>query len=412
MKRIIAILLGALCGFCCFACSKVKKSATYEITYSLVVNGEVQREIPDHLKKPDGVYPSEYTAGNGDVLNVEIIQPIDRLVETYEDTTLGEMTFQGWFLDKACTKPFKGISNITAGKLELYGKYYVKPTYEITYSLVVNGEVLGEIPDYLKNPDGVYPAKYTVGDGDDLNVEIIQTVDKLVETYEDTMLGTMIFRGWFLDETCLIPFKGISNITVGDITLYGKYQTEHTKDITYYVVINGEKKDLSALPKQMLVDVSLPSDCEEWAELDVDDFNDYLGKNEKYEFQGWYIDENCEQAFDISKIDGDSLELYAKFKRESWKTITYYAVVDEWKKDLSALPEQMRSGVSLPSDCEDWAELEVGDLEGYLGVTEEYKFLGWYMDEKCTQTLDLSKVEGDSLVLYAKIDYEVWTKFY
>lgn len=215
MKRIIAILLGALCGFCCFACSKVKKSATYEITYSLVVNGEVIGEIPDHLKKPDGAYPSEYTTGNCDVLNVEIIQPVDGLVETYEDETHGKMTFQGWFLDEACTKPFKGVSNIMVGKIELYAKF----------------------------------------------------------------------------------------------------KKESWKTITYYAVVNGQKKDLSALPEQILNGVSLPSVCAEWAELEVGDLKGVPGE---YEFRGWFTDENCEQAFDLSEVEGDSLVLYAKIDREIW----------------------------------------------------------------------------------------------
>lgn len=218
MKRIVAILLGALCSICCFACSKVKEPVTYEITYSLVVNGETIGELPDALKKPNGVYPSEYVAGDGDAQNAEIIQQVDGLVESCEYSSFGEIIFQGWYLDEACTQPFKGISNITVGDIKLYGIYYA---------------------------------------------------------------------------------KGV-------------------KTVTYYAVIKGEKKDLSALPEKMRNGVSLPETCSEWSDLEVGDLKGYLGETVEYKFEGWYMDENCEQAFDVSKIEGDDLTLYAKISYEVW----------------------------------------------------------------------------------------------
>lgn len=195
-------------------------------------------------------------------------------------------------------------------------------SYEIAYRLVIDGETKDEIPDYLKKDGGEYPTEYKAGNGDVQNAEIILTIDALADSYE-TSDGKIVFQGWYVDETCLAPFKGVSNITVGDLTLYGKYETERSKTITYRASVGGEQKDMTELPEQMLKGVSLPTYCEEWSDLQIGRLKNCEIKisdalRARYQFFGWYTDESCELPFDLSKVDGDSVTLYAKIEVDYW----------------------------------------------------------------------------------------------
>lgn len=94
-------------------------------------------------------------------------------------------------------------------------------------------------------------------------------------------------------------------------------------------------------------------------------------------------------------------------------TVTYKAVRDSrierihedlWLKD-GEYPETYVPG----------EKLEVSDLQEYIfpSEREEYRFEGWYLDEKC-KTKFTGNTEGldGNITLYAKIRVCLWTKFY
>lgn len=91
--------------------------STYTITYRAVQDG-AETDIDESFFKSDGNYPPTYTEGETVHIS-DLVAVID--VGAYEDRT-----FEGWYLDGACTQAFDGvIDSEGTNDLTLYAKISV-----------------------------------------------------------------------------------------------------------------------------------------------------------------------------------------------------------------------------------------------------------------------------------------------
>lgn len=82
--------------------------SAYKVAYYGMIDGE-EKAIPTAMYKENGSYPTEYESASG--------ATIDDLQD------YGYYEFNGWYLDKACKKPFSGsISAGYTGKVKMYAK--------------------------------------------------------------------------------------------------------------------------------------------------------------------------------------------------------------------------------------------------------------------------------------------------
>ncbi|HPG92856.1 MAG TPA: InlB B-repeat-containing protein, partial [Clostridia bacterium] len=103
-----------------------------------------------------------------------------------------------------------------------------------------------------------------------------------------------------------------------------------------------------------------------------------------YRFDGWFSDEECEQAFDFSTALSEDTTLYAKWTDTSvaWK-------ISFFQTDGTLISEQtvLDGGhLSKPNDPE----------------KEGYEFRGWYSDNNFQQPFDFDQVIEENLSVYAK----------
>ncbi len=193
-------------------------------------------------------------------------------------------------------------------------------------------------------------ANETVDDISTLN-DVITLPDKKL-----TKNGGWRFDGWYRDSTLTEEFDGSG--VEDNMTVYAKWIKVHT--VTFDL-----KGGTGQTTAETVTDtVELPPDP----------------TRERYEFDGWYLDEDYKIAFDGSGVEGD-MTVYAKWNY-AWK-IEFetnggeplepaYAV-----SSLKTLPTAVRLG---------------------------YRFDGWYRDEALETVFDGSGVTED-MTVYAK-----WTK--
>ena len=94
--------------------------------------------------------------------------------------------------------------------------------------------------------------------------------------------------------------------------------------------------------------------------------------------------------------------------------IMYYAVVDGKVVDI---PETMyKQNGSYPTEYLSENGATIDGLKSYVAITgtEDWEFMGWYLDEQCTQAFDGTIEQGTMrhIVLYAKISRAFWTPNY
>jgi len=222
MKKILTLLLSIVLGLFAFvACGDGEGSSSpglglkYNIAYYAVVDGaETASEVPQDAWIEDGKYPTSYSKETI-ISNLKTSYTV-----TIEDQE-GVMAFGGWYLDKACTQAFTGITAQTTGDITLYAKLTFEITYtesSITYKMVVRNAVEDIFEDMFKK-NGNYPTSYVEGK----SVLLIDDLKKEYQTFNSDGSGDdYTFKGWYVDEACTTAFTGITEETKGDVVLYAK----------------------------------------------------------------------------------------------------------------------------------------------------------------------------------------------
>ena len=195
-------------------------------------------------------------------------------------------------------------------------------------------------------------------------------------------------------------------------------------DITYYAVIDGG--NAVAVPQEAYAENGkYPTKYTEGETVTVDNLNHSYeitsaSATTTVVFGGWFLDDDCTQAFTGIKASmKGNVTLYAKLTtvtEENYqeRTISYQAVIGG---ALNEIPEEMfKSNGKYPTKYIEGGVLTIDDLkEEYQsfnanGSGNEYHFLGWFVDQACTQAFTgiTTETRGD-IALYAKITYAFWS---
>ena len=137
---------------------------------------------------------------------------------------------------------------------------------------------------------------------------------------------------------------------------------------TYTVTFNtngGEKFDSKTVFKGENIDFHFP-------------------KKTGYSFDGWYLDEELTEAFDINSLVTSDLTLYAKWN----EIINTYNVTFDSNGGTSVSSKKVDGGLKLEEPTEP--------------TKEDYIFKGWFLDEKFTKKFDFDSPIKSDLKLYAK----------
>jgi uncharacterized repeat protein (TIGR02543 family) len=137
---------------------------------------------------------------------------------------------------------------------------------------------------------------------------------------------------------------------------------------TYTVTFNtngGEKFDSQTVFKGENIDFHYP-------------------KKTGYSFDGWYLDEELTEAFDINSLVTSDLTLYAKWN----EIINTYNVTFDSNGGTSVSSKKVDDGLKLEEPTEP--------------TKEDYIFKGWFLDEKFTEEFDFDSPIKTDLKLYAK----------
>ncbi|MCI8854965.1 MAG: hypothetical protein HFH26_00275 [Clostridiaceae bacterium] len=253
--------------------------------------------------------------------------------------------FGGWFMDAACTQQWHFASSTGMGEITLYAKWTVSgpggepAELQVTFDSMCEVVVAPQMVPYggrVTRPAGLDRPGY-------------------------------VLTGWYKDEQCTQEWDFESDIVTSELVLYAGWKDEGG---TVMVTVAFDSQGGSVVDSRYALTGSL---------LTVPD----APTKEKHEFDGWYKDEQCTQAwdFDSDVVSGD-MTLYAKW-------VAVYRV---------SFDSQGGSAVDIQS---------VRDGEHAVKPSDPYHlgkgFGGWYKDAACTQAWDFSvdTVTAD-MTLYAK----------
>ena len=274
------------------------------------------------------------------------------------DLKKDDHSFVGWSTSPTGTVEYThGSTHIITQHIILYAQW--RPVVNYTVTFVSNG--------------GTYVAPQT---GLNLNDYVIKPTDPTKENHK--------FLGWYLDDQTFLNKWDFDNDTiVGDTTLYAKWEKDEppVDPSVKYTVTFVSNGGTYVAPQTGL------------------SLNDYVieptdpTKNEHI-FLGWYLDNQSfldKWDFDKDTINGDTT-LYAKWEN---------------KKPPVA---SVKYNVTFISNGGTYVDPQTGlNLNDYIieptdPTKNEYKFLGWYLDDQTfldKWDFDKDTIVGDT-VLYAK----------
>ncbi len=201
-----------------------------------------------------------------------------------------------------------------------------------------------------------YNVIFDRNDGSGYTEEVASDLNAEVDLIEMTREGGWYLEGWYKDKEFNEPFDG-KNIT-SDMTVYAKWLKIHT--VTFN--LNGGTGTETAETITDKIELPAPP------------------TKVRYEFDGWFLDEELTIPFDGTGITGD-IEVYAKWIY-AWQ-ITFITNGGD--------PIEPRYAVDTLTD--------IPEAE-WLG----YRFDGWFLDKELTVPFDGTGITED-IEVYAK-----WTK--
>ena len=328
--------------------------ANQNLTGQKYTSGTIKGNLTLYGKYVANSHTVTYLPGNGNEKE-NAVMPSDEVVKFGSShtpasaTSYTGYTFDGWYTNINCTGT-KYTGSTISGDLTLYGKYTAR-----------NQTVRYVLTDANEYADAVVPANETV------KYDSSYTA-KAANIYEG-----YTFTGWYTNSD-LTGTRYTTGTIKGNLTLYGKYTAN---DCTvHYALGTGNEKTDAIMPEDQAVkfgSAHTPSSA-----------NTYTG----YDFDGWYLAEDCSgQKYTGSTIAGD-LTLYGKYTAKDY-TVTYALGTGNEKTDAE---------VPTNDTVKYGTEYTAKDANQY----NNYTFNGWYLDENCTgDKYTGSTISGD-LTLYGK----------
>ena len=271
------------------------------------------------------------------------------LVSGYSFPRKGNLVFDGWYFDAACTLPVDTKEYVATEDVTFYAKY--DTPISITWD--ANGGTI--------YTDEATFATYT---------EEVSKYQEIALNYYVSKDGCEL-EGWYLDPQFEERVDFYEYVLTGDVTFYAKWVYEVT--VTWnanggWVLSGGQSYDQK---------VSIGS---------------YLYPPEAYRvgyvLEGWYLDEDCTQEFDFYEqtIDGD-LTLYANWVESV--VVTFDANGGCYADgSLTKTKNVVKNGKTY---------------DDTHPIREGYTLVDWCFDAACTKVVDLgSYVVTEDVTFYAK----------
>ncbi len=274
---------------------------------------------------------------------------VEDLPLVFADASKAHYTFLGWYSDASFTSKVTEIVAGTTGELHLYAKWEAVK-YSITYNY--DGDKGGF------TPGAVVKAEYTVEDEFDFESLVCKKAG-------------YTFLGWFTEKNVGtgVRLDGITEGTSGEIVLFAQFGLEE-----YDIVYNNVNGATNTNPGHYNVE--------------SDEFTIYPLSMAGYTFDGWFTDEDCTVAANLTVAKGSSgdIILYA-----GWTPIVYNIKYNTYGGTVTGNPDTyiITDNITFNS----------ATLDGYV-------FKGWYTAaEGGTKVTGVTPGTTGHLELYAHWDY-------
>lgn len=376
------------------------------------------------VTKADGSISSEI--GGSVSRSEETIQAVSG--DPIEVTAAGNegYTFIGWFIDSNCTVPVNNeaaVNGATIDPVKTDG-IYVSDTF---YALFEENKVtLNYVP--VTEKGAVLTVSNEGGKIDEKTGSVSETVLISTGTPDGATAAAepdFEFAGWYSDVECnnqistdakYVPTKEEGELFVDRTTYYAKF-VERQVQIKYEVVAPSDGIG-TVDPENESVKILTGEAQGSTAKV----------TNDVYAFVGWYSDKSCEEEYLLTRdyhftpqqVEGtDGIKrnvaatYYAKF--EEAVTFTYIAVPDNEKGDVGTV-SLIGAGDKLKTVSEQVGKVNDVPIGAAANGDPEkgFKFVGWYLDEKCTLPVTSAEanVDGNEIIPVKQGDEYVGDMFY
>lgn len=117
-----------------------------------------------------------------------------------------------------------------------------------------------------------------------------------------------------------------------------------------------------------------------------------------YTFDGWYLDEDCQELFDFSTAIESSITLYARWQIINW-TVDFYANGGEFGNGIEIYSIEIAHGEYFPEGL-------IGEISMMLSnFDDRVEFSGWCSDRELLNYYDFEGPVESNLLLLARWDY-------
>ena len=170
-----------------------------------------------------------------------------------------------------------------------------------------------------------------------------------------------LFDGWYKDETLQTKWNFATDTVTSNTELYAKWELCFT--VTFYTNGGSPMEPVSVKKDSKLTGVDEPTKT-------------------GFDFNGWYLDETLQEAFDLDTTIGADIDLYAA-----------------WKTKICTVKFETNGGTDITD-----GKVEYGNMVAPVSNPEktECVFGGWYSDEALQNEFDFDTKILDDITLYAK----------
>ena len=283
--------------------------------------------------------------------NSKLPKPTDPQKTATENT---RYAFAGWYKDAELTQAFNFTSDKIKQATTLYAKW--DETDRVSVIFDTNG-------------------------GTSVNTQLVFPGEKATQptapTKEETATAKYDFAGWFKDAQCTEEFD--FNAAINDtVTVYAGWTV--TNKYTVSFVTNGAD---ATIPTQTIYDGGKATKPADPTKAET--------ATEKYDFAGWYLDEDCLEEFDFNTEINANTTLYADWDITDKYTVTFETNGGTTIASQVVYDGDKVTGVTNPTKAQT--------------VSTVYTFAGWYTTSDFQEGSEFNIDEDvilENTTLYAK----------
>ena len=209
------------------------------------------------------------------------------------------------------------------------------------------------------NDETTYTLSFETFDGEPIDA-IDLLYQETIPTLPSGSLEGHTFKGWYFEDTFDTIFD-LETMPAYDITIYAWFEI-NTYTISFDTGSAENIESLDVVYNDIIPSLPVPT-------------------LEGHSFDGWYIDADYENTFNLETMPAKDFTLYASFERNTY-TITFETNTDETISSIDILFEDAIP--ALPS----------------LTKTG-HTFIGWYLETTFETPFDLEMMPAKDLTLYA-----------